>query len=189
MSDPFVKGCYHHLFNRGWNKRKIFFSGANYVYLLRKIKSSVPKYGVGLIAYCLMPNHYHFLVRQETDRPLSDWIQYLFNSYVQAVNKQLGSSGTLFQGRTKHILVDNDVYLIHLVRYIHYNPTAAKLTRQPEEWQYSNYLEWINQRHGTLVDRDFIRRYFEKIDVYQTFVVEYSIEKDLAEKLEKYYLE
>ena len=132
MADPFIKGCYYHLFNRGWNKGKIFFSESNYIYLLKKIKASVHKYGVGIIAYCLMPNHYHLLVRQETDRPLSEWVQFLFNGYVQAINKQLGQSGTLFQGRTKHILVDNDAYLIHLVRYIHYNPVASKIIQQPE---------------------------------------------------------
>jgi len=66
-----------------------------------------------MIAYCLMPNHYHFLVRQDTERSLPDWYQFLFNDYVQAINKQLDRCGTLFQGRTKHILIDKEESLIH----------------------------------------------------------------------------
>ena len=112
MNEPLLKDHIYHFFNRGCNKEKIFFNEGNYTYLLKKIKESYRKYGVGILAYCLMPNHYHFLLRQETDRPLSDWIQALFNGYVQAVNKQVGRSGALFEGRAKHVLVDRDEYLI-----------------------------------------------------------------------------
>ncbi len=84
-------------------------------------------YGVGILAYCLMPNHYHLLLRQETDRPFSDWIQQVFNGYVQAVNKELGRAGTLFQGRAKHVLVETNEQLVHVVRYIHLNPVKARL--------------------------------------------------------------
>ena len=111
MNEPFLRGYYYHIFNRGCNKENIFFNEGNYIYLLKKIKMSYLKYGVNIIAYCLMPDHYHFLVRQETDRPLSNWIQTLFNAYVQVMNKKQARSGTLFQGRAKHILVDNDAYL------------------------------------------------------------------------------
>lgn len=94
-----------------------------------------------MVAYCLMPNHYHFLVRQLSDRALSQWVQMLFNGYSQAINQQLNRKGTLFQNRAKHILIDKDEYLVHLVRYIHYNPVEAGLVHSPEEWQFSNYLE------------------------------------------------
>lgn len=189
MNEPFFKGHYYHIFNRGWNKQVIFFNDGNYVYLLKKIKDSILKYGVTIIAYCLMPNHYHFLLRQETDQPLSVWIQWLFNGYVQAINKQLHRSGTLFQGRAKHILIDNDAYLIHLVRYIHYNPVDSNLVKKPGDWQYSNYLEWVGKRKGTLVDQGFIQNYFSHPDAYRDFMESYAIEKELAEKLQKYYLD
>ena len=61
-----------------------------------------------------MPNHYHFLLRQETDQTLSKFINVLFNAYVQAVNRQQGRKGTLFEGRFRHVWVDREEYLTHL---------------------------------------------------------------------------
>ncbi|MGH7599077.1 MAG: transposase [bacterium] len=188
MNEPFIKGCCYHIYNRGCNREHIFFKEENYIYLLKKMQSSRLKYGANILAYCLMPNHYHFLTRQETDRPLSDWIQTLFNGYSQAINKQQKRSGTLFQGRAKHIWVDNDGYLIHLARYIHYNPVAAHLVSLPENWQYSNYAEWIGTRNGTLIDREFVRSYFTQPEDYRRFVMDYVVESQLGEKLKKYIL-
>ena len=94
MHEPFIKGYFYHIFNRGVNGMNIFYKPENYLYLLRKLKATIEKYGVGIIAYCLMPNHYHFLLRQLTTRPLSQWIQMLFNGYSQAINRQLVRKGT-----------------------------------------------------------------------------------------------
>lgn len=77
MNEPFIKGCYYHIYNRGIDGMDIFYKPANYIYLLKKIKTSFHKYGVDIIAYCLMPNHYYFLVGQQAERPLCDWIQWL----------------------------------------------------------------------------------------------------------------
>ncbi|MCK4358230.1 MAG: transposase [Candidatus Cloacimonetes bacterium] len=135
-----------------------------------------------------MPNHYHLLVKQLTDQPLSDWIRNIFNGYTQAINKEQGRSGTLFEGRAKHILIDKEEYLIHLVRYIHYNPVATGLVDSPEEWLYSNYLEWIGKRNGSLFDKKFFSIYFNSFDEYQKFMEEYKIGKQLEKKLKGYYL-
>jgi len=59
---------------------KIFFNEGNYLYLLRRVKEQALQYGAAVIAYCLMPNHYHFLLRQESDEPLSRFMQVLFNA-------------------------------------------------------------------------------------------------------------
>ncbi len=136
-----------------------------------------------------MPNHYHFLVRQMTERPISDWLKDLFNGYVQAVNKQVGRSGTLFQGRAKHVLVDRDEHLIHLARYIHLNPVKAGLAKRPQNWRFSNYAEWLGARGGTLVDRDFVMAYFSTFEQYIEFVHDHDVGKELAEELERYYLD
>ncbi|MCD6334967.1 MAG: transposase [Candidatus Latescibacteria bacterium] len=66
-----------------------------------------------------MPNHYHFLLRQDGEVSLSRFINVAFNVYVQALNKQLERKGTLFEGRFKHVLVDKDEYILYLCRYIH----------------------------------------------------------------------
>ncbi len=186
-NDPYLKGHAYHIFNRGCNRERIFFTDANYVYLLKKIKETHGKYGANLIAYCLMPNHYHFLVQQQTDRPLSDWLQNIFNGYSQAINKQERRSGTLFQGRPKNIDIYDDRYFIQLALYIHYNPVEAGLVKKPEDWLYSNYLEWAGKRNGSLVDREMVNAYFRSPADYEKLMTEYDLEKSLKDdKLESF---
>ncbi|MFQ6114570.1 MAG: transposase [bacterium] len=110
-------------------------------------------------------------------------------TYVQALNKQLGRKGTLFEGRFKHVHVDQDEYILHLCRYIHLNPVEAGLVSTPEDWLYSNYQEWIGLRNGKLKDTEFISSYFTQPEDYQKFVMEYKLEKEFQEKLQKYLLD
>jgi putative transposase len=189
MQTLFLKGHYYHIYNRGIDGRNIFFSPANCIHLLKTIKITINRYGVDLVAYCLMPNHYHFLARQQTEQPLSEWIRYIFNGYSQIFNRQHRRRGTLFQGRAKHVLVDKEKYLLHLMRYIHYNPVAAKLASKPEQWLFSNYLECIGARYGSLYNPELIEAYFQKPSEYKKFMNDYYIEKHLAESLQPYLLE
>jgi len=139
-----------------------------------------------VIAYCLMPNHYHFLLRQESDEPLSKFMQMLFNAYVQALNIQQGRTGTLFEGRFKHKCVEQWEYLMALCRYIHRNPVKAGLVAKPEDWAYSNYREWIGTRNGALVDRLFVQDHFPSAEEYIRFVNDVEDEKKSYEKIAKY---
>jgi putative transposase len=170
--DAFVQDHYYHIYNRGAGRGLIFFNPGNYEHCLRLVKRYYDRYGVTVVAYCLMPNHYHFLLRQETDQPLSKFINVLFNAYVQAVNRQQDRKGTLFEGRFRHVWVDREEYLIHLCRYIHLNPVKAGLVAEIGDWPYSNYLEWIEQRAGTLKDDVFIRDRFPTPEAYQRFVAD-----------------
>ena len=179
--------CYH-VYNRGCNRQDIFANEGNYVFLLRRGKSYLKDARVSVIAYCLMPNHYHFLLRSEEDEAIPRFIQRLFNSYTQAFNKQQGRSGTLFEGRAKSVLVDRDEYAVHLCRYIHLNPVRAGLVRHPEEWPYSNYLEWVERRQGTLMDRAFVRQYFPCAADYEAFL-KAEIDPSVEQKLLPLYLE
>lgn len=181
-----MKGDFYHYYNRGCNKQPIFFNEENYQYLLKKIKQSYQKYSIQIIAYCLMPNHYHFLLQQLSDRNVSDWIKSLFIGYVQAVNIQQNRSGTLFEGRAQHILIDKEEYLLQIVRYIHYNPVKAGLVNSADGWLYSNYLEWIGKRAGTMFDRKFFCTYFKDHEDYRDFVERYGIEESEIEKIKDY---
>jgi REP element-mobilizing transposase RayT len=176
--DVFALGHYYHIYNRGVSRSSIFFEPANYIYCLSLIKKYLPGYALTIIAYCLMPNHYHLLLRQDGEIALSKFIGVLFNAYAQAVNKRQQRSGSLFKGRFHHILIERDEHLIHLCRYIHLNPVRARLVHQPADWPYSNYLEWIDQRNGTLKDEKFIRQWFADAAAYQTFVSELQSERD-----------
>lgn len=80
-------------------------------------------------------------------------------------------------------------YLIHVIRYIHYNSVDAGLAKVPENWKYSNYAEWIGSRNGTLVDREFIKNYFPSPDDYRQYMEDYTINKEFTKKLERYLLE
>jgi putative transposase len=183
----FTNGQYYHIYNRGADKLPIFFNTGNYEHLVHLIKRYYPKYGVTVIAYCLMPNHYHFLLRQDTELALSKFINVLFNAYVQAVNLQQGRRGTLFEGRFKHVCVDHYEYLIQLCRYIHNNPLKAGLVTHLEEWPYSNYLDWIGIRSGTLKDNEFIKQYFPETTLsYRKFVEDLRDESLTRELIEKY---
>jgi len=152
----FVQGHYYHINNRGANRNNIFFSKENYLYCLRLMKKYLGDNCIAVIAYCLMPNHYYLLLRPDGDISLSDAVGGLFKAYVMAMNNQTGHSGTLFEGRFQDVHVDNDGYLLHLCRYIYANPVKAGLVLDPKDWVYSNYLEWVGERQGTLVDMDFV---------------------------------
>jgi len=183
-----LAGHYYHVYNRGCNREHIFANAGNYLFLLQRAKSFLAGYPLSVIAYCLMPNHYHFPLRSKEDGTLSPSIQRLFNSYTQAFNKQQERSGTLFEGRAKSLLVDTDEYVLHLCRYIHLNPVMAGLAAHPGEWPYSNYLEWVEQRGGTLVDRAFVRQYFPAPADYEAFVMS-EVDPLLEQKLQVYYLD
>lgn len=184
--DIFTQGQYYHLYNRGAGKGLIFANEGNYLYLLRLMEDHARKHGVTMIAYCLMPNHYHFLLRQETETPLSKFMQTLFNAYTQAFNRQQNRVGTLFEGRFKHKRVEKWEYLMTLCRYIHRNPVKAGLAATPEDWAYSNYREWAGLRDGALVDRDFVKDHFPSAEEYVAFVNDVEAEEKSYEKIAKY---
>ncbi len=168
----FMPGHYYHVFNRGANRQPIFRAEENYIFLLHRVKKYAAQFSISIIAYCLMPNHYHFLLRQDETATISAFIQAVFNSYTKAFNKMFDRSGTLFEGPFQAILIDRDEYLIHLCRYIHCNPLEAKLVAHPGQWPFSNYLEWVEQRKGTLVDRALVREWFPSSESYEQFVLQ-----------------
>jgi putative transposase len=179
---------YYHVYNRGTNRQPIFANEENYWFLLRRVKNFLPFYSICIIAYMLMPNHYHFLVGVNKDGELSQFLQRLFNSYSQAFNRQQNRSGTLFEGRAKSVLVDKTDYVYALVRYIHLNPVVARLVKNPEDWQFSNYLEWIGVRNDGLFDPQFREMFFSSPNEYKSFVLS-DIPEALKRKISKYYLD
>lgn len=169
----FLPGNYYHVYNRGAHRDNIFRNDADYVFLLKYFKRDLEKCAITAIAYCLMDNHYHFLLRQDGETEISKFMQAVFNIYTKAFNTKYNHSGTLFEGPYKAIHVDKNEYLLHLCRYIHRNPLEAGLVVKPEQWRYSNYAEFIGKRNGTLVDREFIEMNFGSPEAYEEFVMNY----------------
>ncbi|MES0361129.1 MAG: transposase [Anaerolineales bacterium] len=180
----FKAGHYYHIFNRGSNRELIFRESNNYRFLLSRVKDYSSRFNISVIAYCFMPNHYHFLLRQNGAELISAFVQRTFNSYTKAFNKTYQRTGTLFEGPFKSVHIDRDNHLIHLCRYIHRNPLEAGLVANLDDWPYSNYLEWIGKRAGTLCDANFVQDQFINSDDYERFVLDYVPPKDMVRTIQ-----
>ncbi|MBS1250270.1 MAG: hypothetical protein MAG431_01863 [Chloroflexi bacterium] len=183
---PYLPGHYYHFYNRGAHGVSIFREPENYVFVLRKMKLYARKYQLMVIAYVLMPNHYHFLVQQMGKHLARFLPQYVFNSYSQVYNNHYNHSGTLFEGSYKVKPVQKETYLLHLCRYIHGNPVKDGLVADPADWPYSNYLEWIGERDGSLFDPDFMNDYFASPNDYRDFVFDDLWGRDLPDDVKMY---
>ncbi|MCW6036628.1 transposase [Spirulina subsalsa FACHB-351] len=163
-------GHYYHVYNRGHNRELIFFERENYLYFLRQLrKYLIERQAADIIAYCLMPNHYHLLLYVKVDY-LSRVMQQLGLSYAKAINQRHRRVGSLFQGRFQAIAVDSDEYLYQLTRYIHLNPVKAKIVNRPEDWEFSSYPEYLGLRRGSLPKFDAIQGHFKSAADYRLFV-------------------
>jgi REP element-mobilizing transposase RayT len=169
----FTQYGYYHLYNRGARRQNIFRERDNYLFVLQQMRRYSRELHVSIIAYCLMPNHYHVLARQDGDAPAGLLPQRVFNSYTKAYNKRYNLSGTLFEGRFQALAVTTDVHLAHLCRYIHANPVKHGFTKHPDDWEFTNYAEWVGTRAGTLVDHLFVADHFPTVDAYRAFLDEY----------------
>src|SRR5579872_2945114 len=130
-------GEFYHVYNRGVDGQPTFFDPDNYGFFLRKLRQFVTQRSVSpaadVVAYCLMPNHYHLLLQVVGDE-LSVAMQSFLQAYVQAINRRRERTGPLFDSRFQAIHVDRREYLLHLSRYIHLNPVEARLAKHPEDW-------------------------------------------------------
>jgi putative transposase len=166
----FYENTYYHLYNRTNNEEALFRSEENYLYFLKKYRYYLEKY-IETIGYCLMPTHFHFLVRvrertnyssddfessDEYSLAISKQIGILLRSYTRAFNKMWSRHGNLFNQKSNAKPVPSDRYLITLLTYIHQNPVRNSLVEKAEEWKFSSYQEYIDMRNGTLPSRELI---------------------------------
>lgn len=98
---------------------------------------------VQIIAYCLMPTHIHFILKQLQENGISLFMGNLLNSYTRYFNVKHKRKGPLWEGRFKNVLVQTDEQLLHLTRYVHLNPTSAGIVNKPQDWRYSSYHEYL----------------------------------------------
>jgi REP element-mobilizing transposase RayT len=131
-------GACYHITSRGNAKQAIFRDDADRDILLHILGAAVRRFGWELHAYCLMGNHYHLLV-QTPEPNLSRGMKQVNGVYTQRFNRRHQRVGHLFQGRFGAILVEREVYLLELVRYVALNPVRAGMVTAPEQWRWSSH--------------------------------------------------
>ena len=186
----YVPGHYYHVYNRGVEKRNIFIDDEDYRVMLdylkvalspdedlddidlshtgtRRLRRKKIDEKVDLLAYCLMPNHFHFLFYLHDEEGIQELMQSIMTGYVMYFNKKYDRVGSLFQGKYKASHIDNEAYLWHISRYIH---------RNPEDWrnyEYSSIGYYIGQRRSSWVKPEAILQLHEEYSSnYEDFLVD-----------------
>ncbi len=169
-----------HVYNRGNNKARIFFRHENYLFFLQKVRKELLPY-CEILCYCLMPNHFHFLVYVKSlltldsnkKHLLNDGFAILLRSYTRAINKQEKRTGSLFQQKTKAkcLTYNQDtgkklpsIYPIICFHYLHQNPYKAGLFKKMENWEFSSFVDYIGMRNGTLCNQELAKQILDLPD-------------------------
>ena len=169
----YYRDTYHHIYNRGANRDRIFFDDKDYEYFVKRMAHYMEKYRIALVCYCLMPNHFHLFVRQQSEgSTVGKFVGDLTNSYTKATNKRYQRSGVLFEGPTKAKPVEDPGHFAWLIKYILMNPVKAKLVRKPQEWKYSSAREYFDRQNGSLIDKEIILSQFGSSSEFQLFIEE-----------------
>lgn len=175
---PLDPDCFFHVYNRANGNENIFSSSENYRFFLKRYTDFISPIA-NTYCYCLMPNHFHFLIQIKSEKQLkahSDFSKFstlenliskqfsnFFSSYAQAYNKQHGRKGSLFIKKFKRKKITDEKYLHKIVHYIHYNPVEAKLCSSPNQWKFSSYKTIISDK-PTLIKRKDVINWFEDLE-------------------------
>lgn len=217
----FANNEYYHIYNRGVDKREIFINKNDYIRFLHNLyefnsQERAPEFArvskhnagdsvshiekkprkklVNVICFCLMPNHFHLILKQLVDDGISRFMHKLGLGYAMAFNIKYKRSGILFQGKFKAVYIKNETYLTHLSRYIHLNPVElkeknwreagikdwSKANQFLEGYRYSSYFDYIGKKNfPSITNRKLILEIFDNEKKYKKFVREWLI-KDLS---------
>lgn len=204
----FANGEYFHLFNRGVERRLVFTNKREFLravdlanfYRFDKLPLRYSKFlalgeeqklnflarlnekTVELTAFCLMGNHFHFLVKQLKDNGVSKFMANFTNSYTKYFNTKYQRVGPLFQGAFKAVHIESDEQLVHLSRYIHLNPVSGFKVKPEElkDYSWSSYPSYIGEADVNFVDKEPVMNFFKKPVKYQEFVLDQA---DYAKRL------
>ena len=135
--------AWYHVMNRGRRGEDIFADQKDYDVFLAILQESAQMFGVRIAAYCLMSNHYHLLLQTPSGN-LSRVMRHVNGVYTQRYNRRRTIDGQLFRGRYKSILVEEDTYLLELLRYIHRNPVRAGICQAVEDYRWSSHRGYLS---------------------------------------------
>lgn len=190
----FRPGVCYHVYNRGNNKEPIFIDEQDYFNFLKRLKlclfgpqavnfsarirlKTAPEGAFDILSYCLMPNHFHFLIHQNLDFTIDRLITSLTTSYVKYFNMKYNRVGNLFQDAFKAKVVGNDSYFSYLSAYIHKNPA------DPLNYDFSSFKDYLGLRQGQLCSKGLILGMFDNnVEKYKNFVLGFDSKDEITIK-------
>jgi putative transposase len=134
-----VDGFIYHVINRGNGRHEVFHKDQDYRSFIKLMIEAQSRKLLKVLAYCVMPNHFHMLLMPSKGVELSKWMQWLMTSHVRRYHRHYKSSGHVWQGRFKSFIVQKDDHLLTVIRYIERNPVRAGLVRTAKDWSWSSY--------------------------------------------------
>ena len=163
---PLQEDLYYHIFNRGNNRENLFLEHKNYTYFLLLLKKYLLPIA-NIYAYCLLPNHFHLVLKikefeslplkiREGKTKLHQPFSNLFNAYAKAINKAYGRRGSLFQEHLKKSLISDETYLRNAIIYTHLNPRHHELWALFYDYPYSSYRALISDKPTFLKKKETI---------------------------------
>jgi putative transposase len=201
----FEKGEIYHLYNRGVGKMQIFNDEEDYkVFLYRlwenlypelteKVKrksrndyrrKELPSLSFDLISYCLMPNHFHFLIKQNTDLPLTKLISKICTGYSKYYNKKYERVGSLFQDQFKAVRIESNEQLLWTSIYIHQNPIKAELVDDLASYKWNSYLDYAEIQPGNLCKKEMILSQYKSTTSYLKCIPRKNLNTSLKNRME-----
>lgn len=190
---PFVTGEFYHLYTRGVEKQDTFSGQRDYSRFVEAlfyyhIQNPKPKFSthrrtktfpidfskriVEIICYCLMPNHFHLLVKQIQNGGISELMRKLLLSATKYRNTKHNHQGSLFQVPFKAVHIETDEQLVHVSRYIHLNPLVSSIVKDLKLYPWSSYLEYLDLRDNPAVKKEEILNFFKDYTSYEKFVLD-----------------
>jgi putative transposase len=140
-----IGGIPVHVVTRGNARQRVFFDAEDCRGFLALIDEAQERLSVPVLAYCLMPNHVHLVVRPRGERDLGRWMHWLLTAHVRRHHRRYGTIGRVWQDRYKAFPIEEDRHLITVIRYVERNPVAARLVERAEHWPWSSLRERIGR--------------------------------------------
>ena len=162
------EGAFHHIYGRGNRKQPVFADDDDCRVFLSRVLRYREEHGVVILAYCLMVNHYHFVVESRKGQ-VSRFMKRLTGSYTRLFNDRHRTVGHLFQGPFGNRVCSSDSDVMGAIRYVHLNPVEAKIALTPEDWKWSSHGGILAGRDA-IVDAERALELFGGIDAYREFM-------------------
>ncbi|MBL6965124.1 MAG: hypothetical protein ISR60_01105 [Anaerolineales bacterium] len=207
MHEPLQFGQYYHIYNRGNNRENLFIEKRNYAYFLRLYARHILPVAE-TFAYCLLPNHFHFLIRTRTEEEQLEYLEIkqigsvlktepifkakkpsrafnnFFIAYARGFNNATDRTGVLFETPFRRKIITSDAYFYRLLAYIHMNPQKHGFVDDFRDWPWSSYRSLLSEKE-TRLERESVFEWLGGRDSFEAFHLEAVDESAMAGFIEK----